>query len=856
MQKITIKLCSVLLLLLAGGCVHEQSVGETPARVANIALSIDCTGVSKSSAITDESLVNDLNIWLFDSSGSFAESHYMDGLSIHSSGSVSFDSSAGGHSLLVVIGNAGRELDVPQSSSGWASFQKSYPLDGSGTILLIGEGSLSMTSTGLYSNVILNRLMSRIALSAGVSASFAASGAVLGENVRIREAKFCNNPAVFSMLPLDAWQSARSFKAVSGTPFQAGDRLTDTDLATLQAGGTVYLYSLPNFTDVDYSDRPSSATRYSSYIEMTLDFDAFGSVSPGSAVCRFYANDGCTVGLQGGCSYSCAVTISNGVASNSWRKDDFRFIVPDAMLAGTLNEVALYSTNHAEGEVYFSLSETPGVDEDETFELGDAIVNSGYCTGVEVISKQNGTGTLYAFDSSGHMMGSVPLTAVYPAITVNVDNLDVTGETGTITISGLEEAYATRASDALFQSLYSVVSITNENAVQGLYPADFLTVDRTGMRMYVSSLSWTRNGTPQCWEDAVGLSFPYRLTLQCGISGVFEARVVNDIVGRFAAATDYGEVVNTSAVPNPKSVVRALDSRNITITRTGVEMPSSFSYSWQGNGWASWYGGSVMVAGYSADSYLTRLDNGLQWNFGAIVTQRYYAGDIPVYIGKINPWCDEYVRVSVGTFSSTRYTPVGLEYMIYQIGFDYSGQINGGNGGMEVYTMLIFKEHSNDVSISWNNGKLGEAPHQMGAAHLNLSSSGTAYWQEDGRVCYVVSFNGDYYDYYTGGGGGGRDIAESSSFANQSIWEDESNSGPDIYRFASEAYGGTGTYNRWVYLYCPYTAPDAYIANSAGRTTGKGDVLVHLWSVSEKTVFEYQPQTDWVYGDMFTPPWS
>ena len=90
--------------------MHEQSVGETPARVANIALSIDCTGVSKSFAITDESLVKDLNIWLFDSSGSFAESHYMDGLSIHSSGSVSFDSSAGGHSLLVVIGTGAASM--------------------------------------------------------------------------------------------------------------------------------------------------------------------------------------------------------------------------------------------------------------------------------------------------------------------------------------------------------------------------------------------------------------------------------------------------------------------------------------------------------------------------------------------------------------------------------------------------------------------------------------------------------------------------------------------------------------------------------------------------------------------------
>lgn len=855
-MKRIMKLCTVLLLLLAVGCAHEERDVGINGSMSKIVLRLDCATASKSSTIVDESLINDLNIWLFDSSGSFAESHYMDELSIHSSGSVSFDSSVGGHSLMVVIGNAGRELTPPLNSTGSVAFRKDYPLDASGIMLLIGQNNLSMTSTGLYSNITMNRLMSRIALSASLSDSFAASGAVLGDNVRIREVKFCNSPAVFSVQPSAAWQSSREFKAVSGTPFQTGDRLSNTDLATLQSGGTVYLYSLPNYTNVDYSDRPSNATQYSSYLEMTLDFDTFGSVSAGSAVCRFYANDGSTIGLQGGCSYRCAVTISNNMATNSWRKDDYRFEIPDAMLAGTLNEVALYSTNHTEGEVLFSLSETPGVEENETFALGGATMSSGYCTGVKVIPKRNGTGVLYAFDSSGRMMASVPLTAVYPTITVSMNNLDVSGETGAITISGLEEAYASRASDALFQNLYSVASIASENAVAGLYPGDFLTVDKSGMRMYVSRLSWTRNGATQCWEDAVGLSFPYRLTLQCGVNGVFDARVVNDIVGRFAATTDYGEVINTSAVPNPKSVVRVLDGRNITISRTGVELPSSFSSAWKSNGWSSWYGGSVLVAGYSADSYLTRLENGLRWNFGEAVTQGYYAGDIPVYIGKKNPWCDEYVRVSVGTYSSTRYIPVGLEYMFYQVGFDYGGQINGGNNGMEVYTMLIFKEHSSDVSIAWNYGKRGDAPHQMGAAYLNLTDSGTARWTENDRQCCLISYNGDYYEYFNTGLVGGRQIEESSAFATKEIWENESNSGADKYRFASAAYGGTGTFNRWVYLYCPYTSPNAYIANSAGHITAKGEVLVHLWSVSEKTFFEYQPQRDWILNDTFMPPWS
>ncbi len=779
----------------------------------------------------------------------------MEGLSIHSSGSVSFDSSVGGHSHLVVIGNAGRALDAPVSSSERAFFQKSYPLDASGAIVMIGEGSLSMTSAGLYSNVVLNRLMSRIALSAELSAPFAASGAALGGNVRIREAKFCNSPAVFSLQPFDAWQSARSFKAVSGTPFQTGDRLTDADLATLQAGGTVYLYSLPNFTDAAYSDRPSAATRYSSYIEMTLDFDAFGSVSSGSAVCRFYANDGCTVGLLGGCSYSCTVSISNGVASNSWRKDDFRFDVPEPLLAGTLGKVNLHSANHAGGEVSFSLSETPGIDSDDTFELGGPVMEAGFCTGVEVISKREGSGRLYAFDSAGRMMGSVPLTAVYPTITVSVGNLDVTGETASITVSGLERAYSERASDELYESLYSVSSIVSEEEAGGVIPDSFISVDESSMEMFVRCLEWTRGAAAQNWQDAVGVSFPYRLSLQCGIGGLFYARVVNDIVGRFASSAYYGEVVNTSAVPNPKSRVSALNGRSITISRTGVEMPASFSSSWQSNGWASWYGGSALVAGNSADSFLTRLQNGLRWDFGEAVTQSCYAGNIPVFIGKLNPWCGKYVRVSVGTYSSSRYIPVGLEYMIYQVGFDSWGQVNGGNNGMEVYTMLVFKEHSSDVSIASNYCKRGDMPAPMGSAYLRLRSNGTAEWTENGRRCYVISYNGDYGDFYESGLGDGRKIDASSAFATSYVWGSESNSGSNKYMFATSTYGGTGNSNRWIYLYCPYTTSNVYIADSSGSVTAKGEVLVHLWSVSEKTVFEYQPQADWINNGMFTPPW-
>ena len=106
-----------LALFASGGCaVRELHADEDMPAPANISLTVSCSEMSKSTAVADENLVRDLNVWVFASSGELAESHYFDGLSIRTSGSVSFDSSVGAHSRLVVIGNAGRELQPPQ---GW-----------------------------------------------------------------------------------------------------------------------------------------------------------------------------------------------------------------------------------------------------------------------------------------------------------------------------------------------------------------------------------------------------------------------------------------------------------------------------------------------------------------------------------------------------------------------------------------------------------------------------------------------------------------------------------------------------------------------------------------------------------------
>ena len=295
---------ALLLPALLAGCMEERPCDTLHKDTACITLTVDCDSPSKSSLLANESLVRDLNIWVYSSSGQLVESFYLDGLSITSSGSVNVTTKAGGHSRLVVIGNAGRALTAPSLSSERAQVAMSYENDSSGMMVMVGEGRLSLTSTGMQSSVELHRAMSRIALKVALNPSLTAAGGVLGGNVRISRAGFFNSPSALSVLPSAAWESARSFKAVQGTPFASGDNLSASDIATLYSGGTVYLYGMPNFTDIPYSDAPTANTQYSSYIEMLLEFDGIGNVSEGCVLCRFYANDGERIGLKGGYSYT------------------------------------------------------------------------------------------------------------------------------------------------------------------------------------------------------------------------------------------------------------------------------------------------------------------------------------------------------------------------------------------------------------------------------------------------------------------------------------------------------------------------------------------------------------------------
>ncbi len=842
--------------LICASCRREPVMRGEQSR-AKLSVTIDAEGGAKSSLTYDENKLKDLNIWVYSSSGELKESHYFDDLSISGSGSVGFETSAGGHSRLVLVGNAGRALTAP---SDWNT-RTSYPfaIGGSGRVLMAGEGALSLNATGMESHITLFRVFSRISLSVELSSALRSAGGVLGGNVRIGGARLCNCPGQFSIQPSDAYASMRSFKADASTPLSNGDYLSSSDISTLYSGGIVKLYSLPNYTDMAYSDRPVSDTEYSTYLEMQVKTDPLGNAGEGSFFCRFYANDGARIGLQGGCSYHCRIVLSNDGAEHYWRKEDFRFEVPDAMLAGTVNEVNLLNGNLDPGRVTFSLADTPGVNSDGVFRLEGKVLSGGLCTGVTVVPERSGSGTLYAFDADGSRMASVPLNSVYPTINASVANLDVTGTEAGIMLSGLSYCHEHRASDELFSSLYSVASISETDPVDGLYASDFMSVDQDAMQMYVSSLVWHRNMVEHNWQEAVGKRFPFKLTLNCGISCEFNANVSNALVGRFASSAYYGDVINTSEVPYPKAAVQALDGRNITIERRGVALPSGFAADWAEGKWSSWYGGDAIYAGNQADSYATLLSDGLRWNFGSSVTQTLYGADIPVYIGCVNKWSGDYVRVSVGTYSSSKYIPAGLEYGFYQIGFDSWGNVNMGNTGMEVYSLLIFREHDANSSISSTDCKSGDQPGMVGGPRMFLESDGTAYFTDRGRKAYVISYSGDLWDMFDPSAhldGTTRNISLSSAMANSATWasESEDSHSPKTY-YASPAFGGTGSSNIWLYLYCPYVSSGVYIADANGRVSAKGELPVHLWSVSTKAVFDYYPGGDWITNGEFTPPW-
>ncbi|MCR5520109.1 MAG: hypothetical protein K6F21_07225 [Bacteroidales bacterium] len=834
----------VLLLCCLAGCKEESVLPEISGGEVRLSVSLEEDPLSKSAVIPDENLLSDINVWMYSSSGVLRESHYIDNLDIHGSGSFSFGTDAGLNSRLVLIGNAGRQLEAPQDWLQELSIPMPRPQSGDGRILFVGEGRMSAASNGFASSLNLYRGMARIGLRVQLSNTLSRAGAQLGRDVRVVSARLCNSPQCVSLLPSSACNSLRHFKADPQTPLAAGDYLDAGDIARLNAGGTVYLYSLPNYCDIPYSAAPSGSTDLCTYLELLFESDSLAASGPGNTLCRFYANDGERIGLLGGTSYLCRVIFSNESSDNYWRKEDYRFAQPGTLVAGTRNNISLLAGNLNPDSLSFSLSSTPGVLSDGVFELGNKLLSNGRCSGVELLTRSAGDGRLHLFDAQNRPMGELALHSEYADFHILPISADVCGEPESFEIRGLEDAYERRVSDEVFEELYSVADVYPAGAGGPFSPENFLTVDIPRKQFHVSTLFWTDSGQSYSWENVVDTSFDYRVELRSGTSSNLCVNIVNRLVGSFASDAYYGQVVNTSEVPSPLPAVRALDGCDIVVERRGVSLPDGFDGSWSANGWASWYGGTSAGGGHPADSYMSVLADGVRWNFGREVTRSLYGSAIPVFIGKFNPWCGDPVRVCVGTYASTKYEASGMEYA-----FRLLETRENGN-----FSMLIFREHDPWCQISSGSGILGDNLSPEDSYYLGIDNGATR-WVENGRNCYLICYYGELdYLFDNEFGPEERDISSASSFANASIWRSESRASP-WNKYAATAYGGNGSYNRWVYLYCPYNSTGVYAADASGRVPAKGLVPVHLWSVSEKATFDYQPASDWMQNNRFTPPW-
>ena len=841
----------LLPVLLAPSCSEEYLAEMAPGTEADINLTVSGDVSSKSSLLANESLVKDLNIWVYSSSGQLVETFFLDGLSFSSSGSVNVTTTAGGHSKLIVIGNAGRALNAPARSTDSVQISMSYPNDASAAMPMVGEGLLSLTSSGMRSDVELNRAMCRIALKVGLNSSLAAAGGVLGGNIRISRAGLFNSPSVMTLQPSAAWESARSFKAAAGTAFAPGDCLSAADISTLYSGGTVYLYGLPNYTDLPYLDGPSSLTAFSSYIEMLLEFDGIGNVGEGRVLCRFYANDGARIGLKGGCSYSCQVLISNDGASNSWRKDDFRLDMPDRFLAGESKSIYLHSRNHGAQEVSFSLSETPGVGETPVFRLGEKVSDT-FLQGIRVIAKTVGTGTLYCFDSNNEMMGEVPLTAVWPEIAVSDKVLDVTGAEVPLDLQGLTDAFSKRASDELYESLYGIASVEPTEIISGLHGQDFIHAEGSDALLYVDELLWSRAGVSRNWTEAVGKTIPYRVTLACGLTADFNVSIANVLVAPFRGDRDFGEAFDISEIEDPLPKMAALENQNSITAQVYADVPSSFNTQtrdqWQQNGWRSWYGGTQLSAGTVADSYVDSWSgSGIRWVLTSAATKSLYGPSVPLYIGKLNPHCGEYVRELLGHYASTVYHPVGVELYIERLAtYNSGGRYNtvfvhgtdyySTDNLINFTTCLCFRPHLAGTVLDIEHGSFAYQGRDSGPAYSNFSNIGP--------YGYATLSNGDFLETNWDG-----DLYKNSDF--------NYGSGPvfgtGIFNYnvrppySGSAFGAIKGLHLALYYYAPYTyqGGHAEIADNYGHVGSKGHVSVEKWSVSSKAFFEW-PEEEFI----------
>lgn len=612
---------------------------EGDARQAVLEIVVD-PSLTRSACIADESKVNDLNIWIYSSTGLLREHHFMQ-ISFSGEGSVSIDTRAGTASRIVVLANEGKAVAPPLEQDSYMTLN--HPPFASDAVLMLGQG------VGFDSRIMLCRVMSRLAIGLNLSSDFEEMGAVLGGNVHVSSLRLCNAPGMLSFNPSGAFETARISYARNASWLYEGDCLSQADISLLEGGGRACLYSLPNYIGIPAGNVPGAGTELCTYVEMELSYDSFGNFGAGKAYHRFYVTDGGVAGMIGGCSYGLDVSITPRTAIPLWRKDDYRFLRQEDFALGTVREVSLVQGKDS-GNYWFSLAPDSMLSDDGVFRIEPG-VSSGRTLGVRAESLAAGSSQLYVFNEDPALgapyLGMVELKGVVPGIRAGTAAVDVTGEKCALVLDGLPRKEEC-ASEQVWESFYGLRSV--DFGPDG----DFLGSDVSDRTIYVRDIT--------DYREKVGKEYEGNVVFRGGFSAALTARVTDVYVAALAQEKTL-TCYNAESIDKPNAAYRSYRERSFTVSLDRVQ-PESLAglgaSGLAGAGWKSWIDGPSSYY-EEADSRISSKSASLiKWDFSYADFTSTKEGRYTLRIGKLNPWCGAYVQADVSELDVVRFRVAGI----------------------------------------------------------------------------------------------------------------------------------------------------------------------------------------------------
>ena len=429
-RHITSALTGLALLVSLLSSCEKEPARTLPVGPFVLSLDVSCEKAlqTRSSIISNPSVVKDLNIWVYSADGDLIETHYIGNLSFSGSKTFTLQSNCGSNSSVILIANAGYAIVAPSTASAEVSITPVYSGSDNGVFAVGKTNGLYFDGSKTFSgNITLDIAMARADISFSLSPEAEESGYELCSNdddgsVKIKSLRICNATKTLSWAPSSSVNSMRNYAARSASELDSYELAGADDLAAFNAGSAASLYTLPNYCQVPNRTTPNGTTGTATYFEAVAEFSGNEAehLSQGDQVYRFYAMDSASqIGLRAPYVYTYDVMISNGVYDVTdglcWRKDMFNFVTgTNSVIVDETNLVRLFQPKSAAiaGNYTFALSATDDRQSDGTFVISKAYGSSNELVGVNVSAEAPGEATLYVRDPYGHS-GSIPLKAAY-----------------------------------------------------------------------------------------------------------------------------------------------------------------------------------------------------------------------------------------------------------------------------------------------------------------------------------------------------------------------------------------------------------------------------------------------------------